>query len=74
MIGSNEKVSHRVEWWDLVKVSFVEMQSSYFMDIIMQHLIACRFDSTRRRRSFGWSASSFYFALETSLTNEANGN
>jgi hypothetical protein len=44
------------------------------MDIIMQHLIACRFDSTRRRRSFGWSSSSFYFALETSLTNEANGN
>jgi hypothetical protein len=28
MIGSNEKVSHRVEWWTWWRFAFVEMQSS----------------------------------------------
>jgi hypothetical protein len=42
------------------------------MDIIMQHLIACGFDSIRRRRSLV-NIILFYFALETILTNEANG-
>jgi hypothetical protein len=41
-----------IEWnFGLSEGFFCWNASSYFMDLIMQHLIACRFDSYRRRRS-----------------------